>query len=375
VASRFRRVALAVAGLLVAALPLSPTVARAGLDASADPSCPAARGLPTVTRTAIDYTGSLQCFRPGAQSFTSTASRAPETQRLDQPTQGAPCANITYNPVSFSESNQGIVKASYSFMGGTNGASVGLQPDEMVKAATYDALVADAQTGTYQPVNPSDPASALHCNLDPGFKDYCPTGGGIGTFCYIWVLHGITPGTAPIPAIAPYLGDVVKSIHAGGGTIGSAPSQTGVVNTKQCFWIDGMGIPAERDLVLIVPSNADASGRQIFYTFLVRIQYQGVEWHFDDPFSNVEVQPPPDCSGRAVMTAHYYRQISDDVNPDHRYHVTAIEHYSITAQVSWVDSDGPHPLQTVDPGVTAPAISPTGLAQYVGQVEGVPVGG
>jgi len=369
-----RRLALAAAGLLLAALPLAPAAARAGLDASADPSCPAASGLPQVTRTAVAYTGSLTCYRPGAPQFASTASRANEVRRLANPTPGAPCMNIYYYQVSFAESNQGLVKASYSFAGGTNNASIALNGADATQAATYDALVADAQVGSYQLSNPADPASPLQCNLQPGYQSYCPTAGGVGTFCYIWVLHPITPATAPRPAVAPYLAGIVGNMRGDAGTIGSAPSQTGVVNTRQCFWIDGMGIPAERDLVLILPSSADGSGRQVFYTYLVRIQFQGVEWRFDDPFSNAETQPAPECGQHAQITAHRYQQISDDANADHRYHVSALEHYSITADVYWVDSDGSHHL-SVDPGVQAPVISPPDLPQYVGQVEGVPVGG
>lgn len=378
-ASRRSGVAAAAAALLLAALALAPAPALAGLDTSAGPDCPAVMGYPAATGRTVGFSGSLQCYRPGAPGFSSTTSRPSEARRLSNPTPGAPCANIDYNPVSFSESNQGIVKASYTFLGGTNGASIGLNADDAVMATTHDALVADVQSGTYQPSNPADPNSPLQCNLQPiaNAQDYCPTAADpVGTFCYIWVVHAITPASSAMPALAPFLGRVVGDIKGDAGRIGSAPSQTGVVNTAQCYFIDDLGIPAERDLTLVLPGAPDGSGRRVYYTFLVRIQYQGVEWNFDDPFSNVQVQPAAECElpHHDVLTAHSYRQISDDMHPDHRYHVTAVEHYSITADVYWVDSDGSH-HDTVDPGVPAPAVSPTGLAQYVGQVEGVPVGG
>jgi len=84
---------------------------------------------------------------------------------------------------------------------------------------------------------------------------------------------------------------------------------------------------------------------------------------------------PPPCQGQNLVTAHQYAQISDERNADGKYHVTATERYSISVVVYWYDSDGPHGPVTVDPGVSAPTLTTNAYPQYVGQVEGVPIGG
>jgi hypothetical protein len=53
--------------------------------------------------------------------------------------------------------------------------------------------------------------------------------------------------------------------------------------------------------------------------------------------------------------------------------VTAVEQYSITVDVFWFTSDGHHQF-AVDPGIPAPTLNPTMDPQYVGQVEGIPIG-
>jgi hypothetical protein len=369
------RVAAAAAALAMATSLVQPAaVARAGLDDSFDPSCPASSGLPQAQRAFVQFTGSLTCFRPGAPRFGGTASRADEQRRLNNPNPGDPCMNISYHPVTFAEADQGLIHANFQTGGGGN-ASIALSSDEAVQAATYEAIVGQAQVGTYQPSVPTDPNSTLACQLQPGFHAYCPTAGTpLDTFCYIWVLHAITPATSAPPDIGPYLAAIADSIRGDAGKIASAPSQKGVVNTPVCFWVDGMGIPVERDMTLTLPGAPDASGRRIFYTYLARVRFLGVDWDFNDPFGNAPAQPAPACGDHPQITAHRYRQISDDVNPDRDYHVTAQERYSITADVFWVDSNGAE-HQTVDTGGLAPVIAPPAYPQYVGQVEGVPVGG
>src|SRR2546430_5725055 len=375
VASRLRgRIGLAAAALAMCAAALQPAVvARAGLDDSSDPSCPAASGLPQGTGQGVAITAKRACLRRGAHSFGGTASRANEQRRLNNPVAGDHCTNISYHPVTFGESDQGLIRANFQL--GSANSSIGLSPEETIQAATFEAIVAEAQDGQYQPSAPADPTSPLTCVLDPRPQDYCPTADHpLGTFCYIWILHGITPATSPMPAIAPFMAAIAGDIRGAAGTIGSAPSEKGVVNTPVCFWVDGMGIPVERDLVLKLAGPPDDSGRRIFYTLLARIRFQGVDWDFGDPFDNAQTQPAAACGDHPQMTAHRYRQISDDLNADHRYHVTAHERYNLAADVFWVDSDGPH-HQSVDPGVPDPVATPPDYAQYVGQVEGIPVGG
>src|SRR5436189_1855539 len=226
------RVWLAAAAIAMAAALLQPAaVARAGLDDSSDPSCPASGGLPAVTGSAVAFTGSLTCFRPGAPRFGGTATRQNEQRRSASPSVGTPCMNIYYHPVTFAESDQGLVRANF-VAGGSGSVSQGLSTDEAVQAATFEAIVADAQVGTYQLSTPTDPNSDLACRLDPGLHSYCPTAAApLDNFCYLWVLHAITPGTSPAPSIAPFMAAIVGGIGGAAGIIASAPSQKGVVNT------------------------------------------------------------------------------------------------------------------------------------------------
>jgi hypothetical protein len=137
-----------------------------------------------------------------------------------------------------------------------------------------------------------------------------------------------------------------------------------------------MTIPKEQDLTLVLPGPVDGSGRQVFFTYFARIQFQGVSWQFDEPSGDTSSAPlPPDCQGRPLVVAHQYSRISDERHPDLSYHVTATENYSISVVVYWFDSDGPHGPMAVDPGVSAPTLTPGVYPQYVGQVEGVPIGG
>src|SRR5262245_49989203 len=208
-----RRAGLAALALVLAALPLGPaTPARAGLSSGATNLCPATTGLPAVTGHAIDYTGSLTCYRPGAPGFNSTATRATDLTRSNNPYQGEFCMNVYYYPVTFNESGQGDIRASFGLNGG---AASGVPPSagDAAQATTHDALVAESQTGSYQLSNPSDPASPLTCSLNPAYYRYCPGAGPPPppSACYIWVQHTITPATTGgVPSIAPYIDSIVK---------------------------------------------------------------------------------------------------------------------------------------------------------------------
>jgi hypothetical protein len=234
-------------------------------------------------------------------------------------------------------------------------------------------MVQDEQLGSYEPSDPANPQSQLTCQLNPTFHFVC--NGVIDQLCFTWVAHPITPASSPPQNWAPFFAGAVGNLSGDAGTIGSAPTQKGVVNTPVCFWIDNMGIPAERDLVLTLAGAPDNSGRQVFYTFLAAIRFDHLTWNFDDPSgSTTTVTPPLACGQHSELVAHSYSQISDDRNLDHMYHVSVQEFYTISVQVFWIDSTGfqHHP---VDPGVTIPPISPITYSQYVGQVEGIPLGG
>jgi hypothetical protein len=379
-----RSLLAALAAALVFAL--QPAAAgQAGLDDSANPGCPIARGVPSAIGQVIQVSGSLTCWRPGGSSgarFGTNVAPANVQQRLPNPKLGDPCQDTIHYPVAFTNDTAGDAHAQFSFAGGATGGSFpeGSQyfsADDALKMATNDAYVTDVQLGTYERSDAADPNSQLTCQLNPTFHFLCPDTGQIDQFCLSWLPHPITADALRPRAWGPFFAQRLGSIAGQAGTIVSAPSQKGVVNTPTCFWIEGMGIPVEEDLMLVLPSAPDESGRMIFYTFLAKIRFLGVDWNFDDPAGNQQdlTDPTPGpCQGRPNLAMHKYPQISDGRNPDNTYHVSAVERYSITVDAFWVDSAGAHGPIPVDPGVAAPAISPVTYPQFVGQVEGIPIG-
>jgi hypothetical protein len=372
-----RRLLAAGAGALLA-FALQPGVgARAGVDDTANGFCPLATGIPAVTKTVIEFAGSVSCFRPGGAKFGSNVAPGTQQVRPAAPRLGDECRNIYHYPVNFTEDTSGGEQAHYAFSDGQfHGSS--LVGDDATMIGTNDAYVSDVQLGSYELSNPNDPASALTCHLDPTFHFFCPASNTLdpSQVCLTWVAHPISRGNA-MPAWAPFFSAELGKIGGDAGDIHSAPSQTGVVNTPVCFWVDRMGIPQERDLTLTLAGPDDGSGRQIFYTFLARIQFIGIRWHFDDPkdANDTQVAPATQCGSHPELTAHQYQQISEGHSPDNRYHVTADEQYSVTVDMFWFDSGGKQgPVPVSDPTVTGPVIHPTAAAQYVGQVEGIPIG-
>src|SRR5262249_19285371 len=117
--------------------------------------------------------------------------------------------------------------------------------------------------------------SPLTCVLNRSYHWYCPATNTVDEFCYTWTLHPIASNNFAPQAWGPFFDQRLGDLRGQAGTIGHAPVNRAVVNTPTCFWIDGMGIPVEQDLTLVLPSAADASGRMIFYTFLARIRFLG----------------------------------------------------------------------------------------------------
>jgi hypothetical protein len=377
-----RRKLVAALAALTAFVLQPGTAGRAVMDDTFNPDCPAATALPAVTGRVLQFTGTLQCFRPGgSKPFGSNVAPADSVIRENTPKLGDPCQNIYNHPVTFTEdtSTTGNPTAVFSILGGATTGQLSVTDASMI--GTHDAFVSDTQLSTYELSNPNDPNSALQCVfINPPastFHFYCPATGVVGPpVCFTWVLHQIT-GAAPPPAtVAPFFANVLGGLQASPGTIHSAPATKGLVNAPVCFWIDGITIPKEQDLTLVLPGPVDGSGRQVFFTYFARIQFQGVTWNFDEPSGDTSSAPlPPDCPVRPLIVAHQYSRISDERHPDLRYHVTATENYSISVVVYWYDSNGAHGPQPVDPGVTAPTLTTDPYPQYVGQVEGVPIGG
>lgn len=369
-----RRTALLAAMIALAGFGLQPaTTGRAGLG-DFDPSCPAVTSVPANMGKVLNYTGTLTCYRPGGSVVFGKDVAPPDRQvRVDQPKLGDECRDIFNHRVRFSEDTGGNWQGIYAILGNATEGSNPINADDAAMMGTHDAFVTDVQLGSYEPSNPADQNSALQCELNPTFHFFCPNTGNLDELCFSWLLHPIAPASSAPQAWGPFFAQRIAELNAQAGTINSAPSTRGVVNTPLCFWIDDMGIPSEQDMTLVLPGAPDASGRQIFYTFLARFQFQGVTWNFDDPNGNQVQDAPSDCDGHPQVVAHTYRQISDERNADGKYHVTATENYSIQVRVFWWDSDGFH-NEDVDPGVATPTLLPGTLPQYVGQVEGIPIG-
>jgi hypothetical protein len=374
-----------IAALLTAltAFVLQPgTPGRAGLSDSSNPNCPAANALPAITNQAIDLKAGLQCFEPGSTSFGGNVVVPPTTHiTRAAPQPGQSCQDIYYHPVTFSEdtSQSGDLTAHFTDLGG---ASTGQQSGfDAANVAGSNAYMADTLLGTYELTNPNDPAS-LQCVLEPAaqFHFYCPTTGAIDSLCFVWQDNPFVVKDPPA-TVPPFFANVLGNLNVPAGTVHSAPATKGLVNTPVCFWIEGMAPQAERRLTLVLPGPIDpsGSGRQVFFTYFADIQFQGVTWDFDElSHDNSQAPVPAECQqpGRDQLVAHQYSQISDlRGNADNTYHVVATEHYSISVTVYWYDSSGPEPPRRVDPGVADPTLTAGPYQQYVGQVEGVPIGG
>ena len=235
-----------------------------------------------------------------------------------------------------------------------------------VKASNSSVYAVYAREGSYQNND---------CQPTGPWKSLCWEGGGTEDPCTFTEPYPITRATSPPPSVRPYLDQVMAELKAQPGTINSLPNPKGIVNLPTCFWLDSVGIPDEQNYLLVLAGPPDPSGRQIFYTYLIRLFFGGVQWNFDDPLGNAETAPHPACGQHPQLTAHNYQTISEKRgNDDGTYHVTARELYQLTVDMYWADSYTTH-HEPVDPGVPLPITIPTDPAyhQFIGQVEGIPV--
>jgi hypothetical protein len=236
-----------------------------------------------------------------------------------------------------------------------------------IKASNSSVYAVYARNGTYQN-NDCQPQSA--------WKSLCWEGRGTEDPCTYTVPYSITRPNSPPPSVAPYIAEVLAEVKGQAGTINSLPNPKGLVNLPTCFWLDNIGVPAEQNYALVLAGPPDASGRQIFYMYLIRLFFAGIDWNFDDPLGNAETAPHPACGQHPQLTAHTYQTISEKRgNADGTYHVTAKEMYQLTIDMYWADSYTRH-HEPVDPGVQLPITISTDPAyhQFIGQVEGIPVG-
>jgi hypothetical protein len=316
----------------------------------------------------------IDCGRPGNTAPYGAGSSYTSSEPVAD---GTPCTLLYYAPVRFQDFPT-YIRATWTSPVGFSGAA-NLDPNSSggavsgagAAAGTNDVFAIYSRTGTFQ---------AQVCQATGAWQDFCQLdypGLNPGPDpCILTQPHVIVPADSPPPPIAPYVASVVRDLRASAGTVHSLPSPNGLVNLPTCFWIDGMGVPAERDLTLVLPGPPDGSGRRIYYSYLVRFFFAGVDWDFDDPFGNDQVQPHPACGQHPQLTAHSYPMISERGSPDGIYHVVASERYQVTVDLYWADTYGPHHL-AVDPGVPLPITvsPPQPYDQYVGQVEAIPMSG
>lgn len=310
----------------------------------------------------------ISCYRPGNTGPYGASS----TISYTAPANGTYCELFDDVPVTL-EDFPAYIRAAWTAPDGTAGvgeidpsADGALLSQAGQIAATDDIYAVYARQGTYQ---------GGQCQPQGPWVDYCGAfqASPVTDPCILAQPHIITPATSPPPSITPYLQEVVKEIHAGAGTIASLPMR-GLVNLPTCFWINGITVSPDTYQTLVLAGPPDPSGRRIYYTYVIHVWFGGVEWNFDDPFGNDQVQPNVACGQHPQLTAHSYQMISDKRHPDHMYEVTAAEQYYIFVTVYWDDSYGTHELN-VNPGIQMPiTVTPPPYGQYVGQVEGIPVG-
>jgi hypothetical protein len=337
---------------------------------------PAPSGCPIIFEKELIQQGQLVTYDFGPECGRNGSSGRyggrPHLQRIIH-TDGTAC-QVQYDAsVSFQDFT-GYISASWSSPTGV-GSELHLWPysngplvsTAAIKASNSSVYAVYARNGTYQNND---------CQPQTGWKSLCWEGRGTEDPCTYTEPYAITRDHSPPPSIAPYIAQVMAEVKAQAGTINSLPSPKGLVNLPTCFWLDNMGVPEEQNYALVLAGPPDPSGRQIFYMYLIRLFFAGVDWNFDDPLGNAETAPHPACGQHPQLTAHNYQTISEKRgNDDGTYHVTAMEKYQLTVDMYWADSYTTN-HESIDPGVQLPIIISTDPAyhQFIGQVEGIPVG-
>jgi hypothetical protein len=313
----------------------------------------------------------IDCIRVG--NTTPYGAKDVILRSPDPVPDGTGCQFFHYAPVSF-QNLPSYIRGSWRTPDGA-GATTRIDPESNgnlvsatgLKAPTNDVFAVYARDGAFQ---------NQVCQAPARWTNFCSEGAPSPNDdpCITSRPHIITPASSPPPPVAPFVAKVVRDIGANAGTIKSLPSPNGLVNLPTCFWIEGVTIPDERDFTLVLQGPPDSSGRSIYYTYLIRVFFAGVDWQFDDPFGNDQVQAHPACGQHPQLTAHSYPMISEKRNPDGQYHVMATEKYQVTVDRYWDDYYGPQ-HKAEDPGIALPiTISPPGpYNQYVGQVEAIPM--
>jgi len=375
-ASSRRIIAACLSGGLWLALcqPVAAIDKRPGAPPPSPTDCRAVyQGTLTRPGTLADYQAgaSIDCARPGNTAPYGGGAAYTAAQAVAENT---PCSLLYYAPVKF-QNFPAYIRAAWTSPIGVGGGA-NLDPNSAgdvvsasgATAATNDVFAVYSRPGVFQ---------GQQCQGTGAWQDFCQLGepGPNPDPCILTQAHRIIPADSPPPAIGPYIANVVRDLKAAPGTVRSLPSPNGLVNLPTCFWIDDMAVPTERDLTMILPGPPDGSGRRIYYTYLIRVFFAGVDWNFDDPFGQDQVRPHPACGQHPMLTAHSFQMISEKRSTDGLYHVTATEKYQVTVDLYWDDTYGAH-HSAVDPGVPLPitVTPPRPYDQYVGQVEAIPLG-
>jgi hypothetical protein len=178
----------------------------------------------------------------------------------------------------------------------------------------------------------------------------------------------VDPGTIvsmPKPAVDPATGAVIAG---------------GIVNAQTCFWVMPPADPKlnafhDVNYDLLIPGPPDGNNRVVHYTFRITVTAPQITWRFDDGSTKDDGQAVY-CAGqntKAVLSAgHIYQNYNTS-----GYKVTVEEHYGMTINEYWYDTQahGPIALDPVALGVPPIDLVAGPYSQPVIQEMGVPIGG
>ncbi len=334
-------------------------------------------GISITQQTGVPPSGGLQeragisVFTPGGPHFSSGGRAHDVAPTSGGVSEGDPCEQQWISPVQFSGA-----PGSPSYLAAPMGS-----PDHTVGGIVGDLGVTQSRMASYNDAEihwkvtgkwTKDQNGALTCQVDSKAQWQKQCDAGPPDPCLFW--HAITiVGSPRAVDWGPYFAQAKGQIQGQAGQIGTAPANKGVVNLPQCVWLEGQTIPDQKQLAVTVggpPSGP--GGRAVFYTLVITIQFVKTQWDFDDPWDDSETAPAPQCGVHDSLTAHKYREISENRHPDQRYHVVAHEHYAITAEVFYLDSYGMH-HGVVPTGLNDVVVSTEPRAVYVGQIEAIPI--
>jgi hypothetical protein len=91
---------------------------------------------------------------------------------------------VHYQRVDFVVSSDGDVIAKFPVFGGVSIGTLPLSPDQVKMIEAWDAYVADAQLGSYEPAAQQ---SVPECHLNRTYHFYCPAAHTLDQLCITWL--------------------------------------------------------------------------------------------------------------------------------------------------------------------------------------------